>query len=166
MKKIIITSVLAIITGFTANAQQLDKGAWLVGGSLGFESAKIGSVNTSTFYLNPNVGTFLANKVAAGLAFSYYNSSTTLMSMGPFMRGYIQMGKAYLFGHLRFEYTNVSGGGISGDQFGMGAGPALGVFLNDNVGLEGIFDYHIPDFDNSGSSIAFNIGLQVYLHKD
>ena len=141
---------------------QLDKGGWLVGGNIGFQSAN----SSSTFYLNPDVGYLLANKVAAGLAFSYYNSSTSLVSVGPFMRGYIKMGKVTLFGHMRFMYTNMSGGGISSSEFGFGAGPALGVFLNDNVALEGLFDYFIPDLgDGSASSLGFKIGLQVYFPK-
>ena len=158
-----VTFISFTLLSGSVNAQ-LDKGSWLVGGNLGFQSTKA----ANSFYLNPNVGLFVANKVATGLAFSYYNSGSTLLSVGPFMRGYIKMGKVTLFGHARFVYTNVSGAGVlDGDQFGFGGGPALGVFLNDYVALEGLFDYYIPDLgDGSGSSLGLNIGLQVYFPKD
>lgn len=167
MKRIISFSIVLFVffSDTKINAQALDKGSWLVGGSLGFRSVSGSGVSTSSFYLNPNVGHFFANRLAAGMAFAYENSSTTVLGVGPFMRGYLKMGSAYLFGHLRFEYGNVSSAVFSGDRFGMGAGPALGVFLNDHVGLEGILDYQIPDFSADGHSLSFNIGLQVYFPK-
>lgn len=153
--------LLCMAAALTSQAQ-LDKKSWLVGGNLGFQSAN----SKSTFYLNPDVGYFFANKLAAGLAFSYYNASTSLVSVGPFLRGYVKLGNVSLFLHTRFVYTNTTTGSITNDQFGFGGGPAIGVFLNDYVALEGLLDYYIPDLKNSGgSSLGFNIGLQVYFPK-
>jgi len=164
--KIAITVFLLSVT--ITSFAQLDQGSWMTGGNVGFQSFKASSSASTvqTFYLSPNIGYFFANKVAAGLDFSYYNSSTSLVSVGPFMRGYIKMGKADLFLHARFVYSNVSSSGFTDDQFGFGGGPAFGVFLNDYVALEALFDYYIPDLDAGGSSaLALNIGLQIYFPK-
>jgi len=154
---------LVIFTILTMDAMaQLDKGSWMVGGNMGFQSAN----SRSTFYINPNIGYFFANKLAAGMAFSYYNASTSLVSVGPFMRAYVKINAVSLFLHSRFVYTNTTTGSIKNDQFGFGGGHGVGVFLNEYVALEGLLDYCIPDLgDSKNSSLGFNIGLQIYFPK-
>jgi hypothetical protein len=140
---------------------QLHKGTWMVGGNLGFQSAK----NTSTFYMNPNLGYFFVNRVVAGMAFSYYNSPTSFLSMGPFLRACAKLNNVSLFAHTRFVYTNTDKEGFANDQMGFGIGPGLGIFLNDFVALEGLMEYYIPEVDKSASSMGFNLSLQVYFPK-
>lgn len=157
MKKL-YTFFLVLIICTTANAQIQD-GAIMAGGNLGFTSAS----NFNTFYLNPKIGYFFAKNVAAGLDFSYYNPGS-LVSVGPFLRGYLTFSDFSVFGHTRMVYS--SGKDRVGNAFGFGIGPGLGYFISDNVAIEAVAEYFIPQLsETSANRFTTNIGFQVYFNR-
>lgn len=165
VKKILLTFLLFAGSQLFS---QIEKGSWMAGGSLGFGTYKGIGISTSSIYLNPNLGYFIAKNVPVGFDLSYQTGNNfTGFAIAPFVRGYLTIGKFYFLGHFRVAYANTNSNGIKGDSFGVGAGPGLGVFLNDYVALEGLFDYYIPDLGDSDiNNMGFKIALQVYFPND
>lgn len=160
-KKIIFT--LFCIGMMLGSKAQLDKGSWMLGGEIGLNSAR----SASSFYLSPKVGYFFANKLALGLGLGYTHTSndffsTDIANVSPFFRAYLKLGNFNIFPQVHVDYSNNGDTGM----LGAGGGVGLGLFLNDNVSLEGIFDYSVPDFDNTDyAPFTFRLGLQVYFPK-
>jgi hypothetical protein len=72
MKKSVL--VLSLLMSSLFSFSQINKGQWLVGGSVGFESSKTGDIDDSketTFNFSPNAGYFFINNLAGGLRVNF-----------------------------------------------------------------------------------------------
>jgi hypothetical protein len=95
--KLFTKSTLALIalvslTGIVS-AQTVNKNAWMLGGTMGFNSIKTEGNDTSEiwFNLSPNVGYYITNDLAIGARFSlftysYGGSVNYQVGVGPWAR--------------------------------------------------------------------------------
>ncbi len=169
---------------------QLNKGQFLVGGNIGFESVKNEGDNMvnykGTYFLfSPNIGYFIIPKFAAGLRLNmsvykqevqidYKITNTNLL---PFIRYYF-LSQAQKFNilaevsyiSLRSKTTitnNPTNNVEKANGFNISAGPA--VFLNEHVALEFLLGYTQTKVknigDNKTATFSTGLGLQIHLGK-
>src|ERR1700750_1300278 len=100
LKCIVICSLLFVST---ISHAQISKGNWLIGGSVSFSSQHVyysggPDYSTTNFTVNPNIGYFIMDKLAAGLDVSYVSNTTkafgtsatsSIFGIGPFIRYYL-----------------------------------------------------------------------------
>jgi hypothetical protein len=114
----------------------------------------------------------LSTAEGAGTTFNY--------GIGPLARYYFgsaevnttttsarRSGRFFLEGTLGLQGINASGGS-STNGLGIGIGPGLAYFLNQNIALESLLKYTKAfGFGNDGGSslIQFNFGFQIYLPR-
>jgi len=167
------TLTLLFFLAFCAQAQT-EKGDWLIGGELGFNTVK----SNSSFQFTPSAGWFFLKNVAIG-ANAEINFSKTgdakfrAFGIGPFVRIYFPGDrlKPFVRGSIntRSERTEVTGFATNkenGITYFLGAG--LAIFINENVALEPIAGYsstNLKGRDPAGG-FALRIGFQVYLNND
>jgi hypothetical protein len=194
MKHIFLTFFLFLTT--TLVFGQLTKGHWLVGGSGRFYSYKnefLSSISTNSgkytqIDLSPNVGYFLADKLALGLK----TTISSLKGNWTFASGTGATNtQRYLFGVFGRYYflesekqTNIlvdasyQTGIIRGlndtkgtlNNFSISAGPVI--YFNSSVGIEFLLGY-ATDIEKYSSQVQtekrngfqFSIGLQIHLIK-
>lgn len=186
-----------LLYGFVANAQ-ITKGNWMVGGNAGFSATKYKSeaspnTNITIIKVEPDIGYFLLDKLAAGLKLGYNNTrnklngdmtysvgKTITYNFGPFIRYYlltpdnpfnILIDGSYQHGINRGK--GFSSGGdpdwtrYTTNTFSVNGGPVL--YFNSSVGLEFLIGYSIEKYkDHNGNNGAFHIGIgfQIHLEKD
>jgi hypothetical protein len=198
MKPLLVFFAILVFS-FSAQAQ-LDKNTWLVGGSASFYASKRGylsyvnpSVNGYSkevhLSLSPNIGYFIANKLAVGLRpfFSWAKgqdytddplsgggrSDSKRYGIGPFVRYYfLDMEKQYnILSEISYQAGTWNIAGTKGElnYFNVLAGPVL--FFNSAVGLELLLGYSASNEELKGYSksspkgFAINVGFQVHLAK-
>lgn len=176
MKKIILGATIAAMGLFTTANAQIQKGNWMVGGSL--VSANFG-LNTGGAYdiqLTPKGAYFIEDNVALGgyvtLGIQGAKGSNTVFNygVGALGRYYLspnEKGIDNLLKHGRwFAEANVGIGGESqkgsdsttGLDYGVGVGYAY--FITENIGLEGLLKYNGNlGFGSRASSSRLGIGL-------
>ena len=178
MKKVLfVFSVLGIsLTSFG----QINKGQWLVGGTAGFESSKVGdieSTKSTTFTFSPNAGYFFINNLAGGLRVNVSSikdegeDAFTTVLFAPFARYYFLPAeqKVNIFADASYGFGSMKQGeSESFNQFAFAAGPA--VFLSPNTALEFALQYRSQGGDAYGgddhlNSFGVNVGFQVHLGK-
>ncbi len=191
MKQLVI-SFLLITTCYTVKCQ-LSKGNWLVGGTGKFYSYN--SENSSPNYntvgkytqidLSPNIGYFVADKLALGLkpTFSSISGKGTTTGgfstnvqrywIGPFGRYYfLETERQFnLLAELSYQFGLFNAGGQKGDlrTFSALTGPVI--YFNSSVGIEFLLGYSYSKEDiesslkiiNKGFQIA--VGLQIHLEN-
>ncbi len=155
MRKAIFTLLIVCCIGYTAQAQLIDKGALMAGGTLEFTSHK----SNSTFILSPSLGYFFADNAALGVAVSYSSiSQFDAFSISPFARYYLNFG---LFGHGGLQFTRIKGAEKEND-FDVVMGLGYAAFLSNTVALEPVFTVNFLD----GSTYTrLTISLQVYFGR-
>lgn len=152
MRKTVMTFAILLVTGIVAKAQ-VEKNTLLIGGSASFTTAE----GESSFFLNPNVGVFVIDRLAVGVnAFILTAGGNTSWSLGPFGRYYFgknESGKP--FAGLGFGISGVDG---SDPNFGVNVGGGYAIFLNKSIALEFSATYsRIDDFDQLGIGAGFQI---------
>ena len=180
---------LAITTGAAA---QIKKGQFLIGGNISFESIEnegnyAANYETKNFFVSPNIGYFIIEKLAGGLRFdlrSYRSTSPnnyrqTNTSVSPFIRYYFLPSTKNInvfidLGYLSYKskYTNMQPQSSSykdkSSGYSISAGPVM--FLTKQVALEFILGYKYIKADgfNDYKSSTFNtgLGLQIHLGKE
>lgn len=189
MRILLLLSLSLILTN-TATSQ-INKGHFLVGGNINFESVKIDgdgvyitSYKTTTFFVSPNIGYFIIPKLAGGLRLNigvYKQSSAvysqTNISLSPFLRYYLLSQKQKFNILVDASYINMkSKTRIQGNPtpvierttgYNITVGPSL--FLNQHVALEFLLSYkqtQLKDIsDNKNSAVNAVLGLQIHLGK-
>ena len=198
MKQLSLLFFLLTANYLTATCQ-LDKGVWLVGGSGKLYTYNSTFTNpnyrTTVKYtqidLSPNIGYFIADKLAAGLKpnFSFFKGSilnqatvsgTTKFFIGPFLRYYflspdnpfnILTDISYQVGINQYSTPPKDKGKIS--NFSLMAGPEI--FFNSSVGIElliGYTKYHESvesstiGYSDNRKGLQVSIGLQIHLEKN
>ena len=150
------------------SAQAVNQGAWMVGGSAGFQSIKVKDADESTtfFNLSPNLGYFIADDLAIGLALNLSSispaggESSTDFGLGPFIRFY--------FADAIFAQAGVNLG--LGDneftEFQVGVGYSW--FVDNSVAIEPVLFYtnHGEDGDFFDYSVfGLSIGIQAFANR-
>jgi len=190
MKKLFISFLFSAF--FLITKAQLTKGNWLAGGTGKFYSYT--SQYSSTTYTNeasytqidlsPNIGYFVANKLAFGIrpTFSSIKGKVTTTGglstnvqrywIGPFGRYYfLQADKQFnILTDISYQYGFF--GGISKGKLGTFsalAGPV--VYFNSSVGLEFLLGYSYSKEDVEGyqketrKGFQVAVGFQIHLEK-
>ena len=185
--KLIYLLILLFIS--TTNAQ-INKGNWMVGGTAGFTYSKTEAINnnpttgttinynsigTYSVALDPNVGYFFKDKLAAGLKISYLNgfqegekvsSDGMNLSIGPYLRYYfLKTDKVYnLF--IEPSYNRFLSNSL-GNASSFSIKPGFVIFMNSSVGFETSISYvKTKSSDFERNDIFFGFGFQIHLEKD
>jgi hypothetical protein len=189
MKRILLSTLVILSLYFSANAQ-LEKGSWMVGGSLGVSSTTTpeyqGNYTTTQVSISPRAGYFFIDRLTAGLSInssfshSHYGGSSAnpntyndnAYGVGPFVRYYFlpTQKPANILLELSDQYSWLSYSGLPNTErensYGFAAGPAF--FLSPSVALECTLGYtwnKTINYNPQQNSHVFRtaIGLQVYL---
>ena len=179
MKKVCLSLLTLVLC--TTLFSQINKGQWLAGGSIGFESGKFGDFDASkftSFEFSPDAGYFFMQNLAAGARVSFQTmkfkeqDATNSFLFSPFVRYYflpatrrvnILADGSYGLGSMKNEE-----GSETFNQFAIAAGPA--VFLSPNTALEFTLRYSSAGGDAYGGddrlkNFGLNVGFQVHLGK-
>ena len=160
-----------LVSSIALNAQT-DKGDWMVGGNLAFNTAK---KNTSIQF-TPQAGFFFAKNFVLGgqLAVAYNEQGSTNITdfgIGPYVRYYFGETKARPFfaGDMNFLSSHVKTplgtSNTTAFEYFLGAGASF--FINENVAVDGILGYRHAQYKNEEGSGGLNlrIGFQVFLSR-
>lgn len=186
MKKHLLAILIATAAlGITAKAQ-IQQGYYLIGGNL--SNFNIGFSDGTPFNLNitPKVAWFKNNNLAiggfvdVGLSTAKGAGTTFNYGVGPLARYYFgstavnttttsarRSSRFFLEGTVGIQGVNTSGGS-STNGLGIGIGPGLAYFINQNIALEGLLKYNKTfGFGNDGgaSILGFGLGFQIYLPR-
>ena len=201
MKRLLLLTMLFTIT--SASFSQINKRQWFSGGNASFSSGKneiwsenwIASTNKSTtLQLSPNVGYFIADKLAVGARVNLktvenkvrdleggYDFSSTEVSLSPFFRYYflpraeklnLFADAGYSYGNRKYTYSSAYSNSepstrkATTNGYYISAGPAI--FLTPNTALELTLGYNYSkqkDFDNSDRNFMVGVGFQIHLGK-
>lgn len=187
MKRVFLFSALFLAGVFAVNAQDVNrpqtsanvgmtpiqKGNWIVGGSLGSLGYSFEGESFS-LSLNPRAGYFISDGVALGLGLtgSVYTAPDADAVWGygvaPFVRYYFPQGSS-ASGRF-FAHGDI---GIAGSSPGSGATLLLGAnvgyahFITESVALEAMAGYNYSKATVSGSEkasgLGVSLGFQIYL---
>ena len=166
---------------------QINKGQFLLGGNVNFEATKNeNSINptyeTNNFFVAPNIGYFIVDKLAGGLRIDFrsYDSESenlethyTTTSLSPFLRYYflplqknvnVFIDISYIRNKTKWnsnanpDYFERSRG------YTISAGPSI--FLSDQIALEFTLGYKHTKSDNFGNTKVniFNSGFGLQFH--
>ena len=181
MKRVIITAcaLLIISTAFT----QTQKGYILVGADLANFSLNFQEGNTQfSLNLNPKAGWFIKDNILLGPEVNFgittYKGATAInYGVGAFGRKYFgaeatnltRTTKWFVEANAGINGTNLSGDDVentSTNGLGIGIGPGLAYFLNQNIALEALAKYNLTvGFGSSttNNNIGFGLGFMIYL---
>lgn len=168
MKKFLLLPILLL--SFQLLHAQTDKGDWMVGGMLGFNTAK----NSATVSFDPQVGYFFLKNLVMGGQFNLDYSEQgsihiTDFGIGPFVRYYFGETKARPFfaGDMDFITNRVKTNTttINSQAFGYFLGGGASFFINDNVAVDGVLGYRHTKYKNEDGrgGLNFRVGFQVFL---
>ena len=185
MKMFTFLFLLLILT--TTSFTQIKKSQFLVGGRINFESTKNeNSINptyeTKNFFVSPNIGYFIIDKMAGGLRMDIgsYNSKSENVethqinfSISPFLRYYFlplhKKVNAFIdvsYIHNKTKWSSDSNPGYYEKAKGyyLSAGPSI--FLTDQIALEFTLGYKHTNSDNFGNTRVniFNSGFGLQIH--
>lgn len=142
----------------TSMGSPTEKGTWLLGGSVGFESTD----GISVFELNPNLGYFIKDKIAIGAEANFLSfDGATAWAFTPFVKPYFgqsEMGNFFLKGRV-----GVAGGGEADTELTYGGGGGYALFLNKSIALEFGADY--SKIGDLPGTFGLGIGFQIHFKK-
>ena len=151
-----------------ASGQTVGQGAWMIGGSAGLDidnPKPDGFESTTSWFLSPVLGYFIADDLAIGtglsIADSGFEGSDVSFLLGPFARYYftdpifVQVGGLF----------NLNEGG--GSAIGVSVGYSW--FLNNGLAIEPALYFNSYGNEGDaldGTSFGLSIGIQGFLHHD
>jgi len=161
--------ITTLILSSTLATAQTEKGRFLVGGSIGFNSTKIDYDQGADFEsfgygIRPIISYFIIDELAIGVSVPYsYNKSTSnnqesisnTISFGPSLRYYFPFGKSAIFPTVSYSFGKSTRKGPAFDPLSgsvqervvesnintLNIGAGYTYFLNKNIGLEAIISY-------------------------
>lgn len=183
MKKFMMVVAVSMAFITAANAQT-QKDWYLIGGNI--SNIRLGldeSGNKFSFDLSPKVAWFWKDNFALGayasVGFTSTKSGSTTVNsityqIGPLARYYfrgnalnaVAKTRFFLEGNLGLGGDNLTGTATNG--LGVGFGPGIAYFINQNIALEGLAKYnYIAGFGNraNSSNINIGVGLQIFLPR-
>ncbi len=181
MKKILFAAVTILSINLVAHAQT-SKDWYIIGGQisnigLGFQS---GSTNFS-LSLTPRVAWFIRDDFALGaealLGFNTASGFTSIgYGIGPIARYYfkgnglegVRKTRWFLDANVGLSGTNSKVSSLPSTNtngLGLGFGPGVAYFLNENIALEVLAKYNLTaGFGNSTTNSGLNIGIGFQIH--
>jgi len=150
----ILFSLLLVAGAMTFAQAQVNKGAWMVGGSVAFESTE----GENSIKIEPELGYFLINNLAVGSNFNIdFEGDDTQIEFGPFARYYAFKG---LFAQAGIGYAKEN----DNDAL-IGYNGAVGYswFLNNSVAFEPSLRYSSTD---GIGTLYLGIGVQAFLGRN
>ncbi len=184
MKKIFLAAATILVINFATQAQT-NKDWYIIGGQISNIDLNFQQGNT-IFGLNltPRVAWFIKDDFALGaealIGFSTEKGATSISyRIGPIARYYfkgrglenVQKTRWFLDANLGLSGSNYKASGFPGTStngLGLGLGPGLAYFLNENIALEVLAKYNLAvGFGNSTttSGLNINVGFQIHLPK-
>ena len=139
----------------------------MLGGTAGFrsETYKDADISVTTIDVSPNLGYFIADDLAIGLALtlnstSIEDESSTLFGLGPFVRFY--------FADAIFAQAgvNLGLGDAEFTEFNVGVGYSW--FVDNSVAIEPMLFYRSVGVDDPGvdsSIFGLSIGVQAFIDR-
>lgn len=186
MKKHLLAIVIATTTLTLSSKAQIQQGYYLIGGDLSNMSLGLSDGRPFSLSITPKVAWFRNNNLAIGgfvdigLATAEGQGTTFNYGVGPLARYYFgssavsttttsarRSSRFFVEGTVGLQGVNVSGGS-STNGLGIGIGPGLAYFVNQNIALEGLLKYtKAVGFGNDGGSslLQFSLGFQIYLPR-
>lgn len=185
MKTFTLLVLLVAIT--TSSFTQIRKGQFIIGGNINFESTKSeSSINptsvSNNFFLSPNIGYFIINKMATGLRIDVrsYNFKTQNLqthqintSLSPFLRYYflpiskkvnVYIDASYIHNKSKWSSDSNPGYFEKAKGYYLSVGPSI--FLTNQIALEFTLGYRHSKSDNFGETREnrFNNGFGLQIH--
>src|SRR5690606_11034692 len=155
MKKLFLT--LTAVAALTAASQaQTEKGKFIVGGQVGFETSKVKDTDNknNSFSINPTVGYFVSDNwaVGTGVGYNWSKAETTAdnsikrdaFQVSPFVRNYIGNGQFRYFTQLSVPMswgkttTEVLSAETKSkfENYGVELAPGFAFFPTSKIGVE------------------------------
>lgn len=177
--KVTLTLVVLVSVTKIVSAQTVNSGAWMVGGTLGFNSVKSdGDDNSETWFnISPDLAYFIIDDLAIGSrlnfqSYSYDGDTESQFGFGPFARYYF-VNSLYAQAGIDFGSTGDNFFSLLADEGSTTLNFAIGYswFLNNSVAIEPSLQYSIYSADEDGflgdySRFGFNIGVQAFLGRN
>lgn len=156
MKKLFLT--LTAVTALTfASQAQTEKGKFIVGGQVGFETSKVKDTDNkgNSFSINPTAGYFVSDNWAVGTGIGYswnkteraddpdFTQESNAFQVAPFVRNYIGDGQFRFFSQLSVPMawgkttttTNIESE-AKFERYGVELAPGFAFFPTSKVGIE------------------------------
>jgi len=167
LMKMLTKTILAIIafvcTTQVISAQTVGKGAWMVGGSAGFDIQSIKDVDDSqtTIFLDPTVGYFIADDLAIGLHLGFRSesvggNSASTFGLGPFVRYYVT-DPIFIQAFVDLDLSE------NGRDPNFGAEVGYSWFLNNGLAIEPALYFSTG---NDITHFGLNIGVQGFCNHE
>ncbi|MBS1730372.1 MAG: outer membrane beta-barrel protein [Bacteroidetes bacterium] len=181
MKKRNFLMAIALFIGMSSFAQT-QKGYYIIGAQLASMDLNFQSGNTSFgLDLHPQVAWFVKDNLAIGgqvelgvqtskgyTAFNYGIGALGRYYVADKATQITSKSRFFLEANAGITGQNYKSGGISTNTngLGIGFGPGLAYFINQNIALEGLVKYNLGvGFGNSTTTnnIHFNLGFSIHL---
>ncbi len=164
--------LMGLLFTVQSQAQTVNAGAWMLGGSLGFDSSKEKDADdaTNTITINPNIGYFVIDNLGVGLNVLYASETVgdadpnSVLGIGAFARYYVFQG---LFPQVGFGFNSFTLGdedAVTGTTIDFGVGYSF--FLNNSVAVEPRVNYAITSGDFEYNTFGLMIGVQAFLGRN
>jgi hypothetical protein len=184
MKKIILSAFTLLTISIAANAQTT-RDWYLIGGDIGKIGLDFQEDNTAfSLEVTPRVAWFIRDNLALGaevlIGLNTAKGFTQVdYGVGPIARYYlttraveaVRKSRWFFEGNVGFRGSNTKVSGqsaVNTNGLGIGFGPGLAYFVNQNIALEVLPKYNLTvGFGNSTTNNALDIrvGFQIYLPK-
>lgn len=176
MKKLTTTLFFVALTMSVLNtlSAQANKGAWMLGGSISFDSDKHKDDDgaLTTLSIEPNVGYYIIDNLAIGLGVGYESikydgdNLATSSSIQPWARYYVYNG---LFAQVGYEILSekaLEDDAVKGGRINIGVGYSW--WLNNSLAIEPSIRYGIGsgDLREDVSTFGLRIGIQGFIGRD
>lgn len=187
MKKHLLALFIATAALTATSKAQIQQGYYLIGGNLSNISLGLSDGRPFSLNITPKVAWFRNNNLAIGgfvdIGLSTAENQGTVFTygIGPLARYYFgstdvstattsarRSSRFFVEGTVGLQGVNVSDGGATTNGLGIGIGPGLAYFINQNIALEGLLKYTKAfGFGNDGGSslLQLGIGFQIYLPR-
>lgn len=187
MKKHLLSILIATAAMTLTAKAQIQRGYYLIGGDIA--NFRLGLNNGNPFDMNiiPKAAWFTSDNLAVGgfvdigLSTVKGGGSTFTYGIGPLARYYFgsaavnttttsarRSSRFFVEGTVGFQGENVSNGN-STNGLGIGIGPGLAYFVNNNIALEGLLKYTkafgFGNTENGASILQLGLGFQIYLPR-
>lgn len=184
MKRIILFTVLLLITTNVYAESPTDKGVYSLGGSISYRNVNSDSGSDSDIFLfSPSAQYFIYDNFAVGASLIYEKTSGTIdnesYGIGPTLRYYLpyktvnpffEVGYSYLKNKSEMSSLTLK---TTSNNYSIGCG--LDFFLSRNVSIEPVIKYSWRDYkdkfssglitptDRDEKSLYIGIGINVFI---
>jgi hypothetical protein len=178
MKSKLFTLLILLLGANIFSNAQLKRGNVLIGGDLAGFDLGLDDGNTFTMTLTPKAAWFIQDNVALGgyidFGLTTIKDAGTTVNYGVgalgryyFSKAEVDVRPTVFFGEANAGLEGVNyAGGDNNTGLGLGIGPGIAYFVNQNIALEALLKYNgIVGFGSSPTSsrLQLNLGFQVYL---